>query len=845
MKKITKLFAIVLSLAMVMGMMPVFNLTVSAAEVTETVYAVDNGRIWPGMSAASDEAHFTTYGLTAAYGYNNAAWNPPTTYNGESLVGTAATNPKTAYHSFVKVKIPAGTDMNAVTSIKFRLNVFQPSGQSIAFGNNTKFVLYALDDTNWTMSTATNDYFGITTSDAKLGDIVAVSGAVKNSVRSLIEFDVTDYVKANVTDTTNDAYLTFRVTTPNGTARIYSLQNATGSYAAYAPRLAITKTAPDTKVVFKSGETTLNTVVTTRESFTEGEEIYLVDSLGNGGFYTVDEEVTVTLYSTTEVSVTKVDGKYAVSADGYIENAVLKTEKIFCAATKSSYHSTYCYSTNADGETISNGGSPMGAARVGVLEFNIDETMADKAVYMNLYTYGYQPNGSYNNHATPAAYLLDGDKHVSELNGTAVTALTYSEGPIYSLDQLYNNSSSMAQMNEYVRFDITEAVNDALDNNKTFVAFKILLPHGGMYFAGREQAGIDGDYSGKAAYLNIVESNTVDVIGATKITKMGTDVTGNTTLIVPVGSSIKLTNADAVAFTDLENVYLTTDGVATITPEADCEYGSASFGVDVIKGAQVRIGAGVDSDGKIDTINGGSGLRFIGTRDNTETDLTDVNGATFGLRITAEGSESYTDIPAEKWQDETESVFTAALTNLVVNNYNRNFTATPYVTIGETTYLATDFDAENTVTRSIYKVAAGLLAQGYTESENGTAVDPEDHSGAMPEVLVKVLNAYVNQTGIRLTMAENAETAQYELTARTDGSGCYTHDAFFTVGETAVDGTKYSVVLTPVGSQTTIMPYWNEYIRINNNNSQVKVATELTDNQDGTFTLTFDLGAVQ
>lgn len=41
------------------------------------------------------------------------------------------------------------------------------------------------------------------------------------------------------------------------------------------------------------------------------------------------------------------------------------------------------------------------------------------------------------------------------------------------------------------------------------------------------------------------------------------------------------------------------------------------------------------------------------------------------------------------------------------------------------------------------------------------------------------------------------------------------------------------------------MPYWNEYIRINNNNSQVKVATELTDNQDGTFTLTFDLGAVQ
>ena len=208
----------------------------------------------------------------------------------------------------------------------------------------------------------------------------------------------------------------------------------------------------------------------------------------------------------------------------------------------------------------------------------------------------------------------------------------------------------------------------------------------------------------------------------------------------------------------------------------------------------------------------------------------------FGVEITAEGSdEAPVVIKATQWQV-ADTVCTSAITNLAEGNYNRRFTATPYIKVSGNTFYGTP------VTRSIYQVAAGLLAKGYSEGDYGQDSDETDTSyETMPKVLVDVLNAYVNQTGVRLTLSDNSETAT--LTARTgDKSGAYTGDVFFTVGETTYADGKYTVTLTAVGQSKIDVNLFNEYVRINNNNSSVSPHTTITDNGDGTYTIVFDYG---
>ncbi len=294
--------------------------------------------------------------------------------------------------------------------------------------------------------------------------------------------------------------------------------------------------------------------------------------------------------------------------------------------------------------------------------------------------------------------------------------------------------------------------------------------------------------------------------------------------------------SDAVAYhkEDTDEVYAP-GAVITITSDTNfVPY--YILGADMVDGAQVRIGDGVDKEtGKVST---GSGLRFITTVDRLDTlaSLSEEVTMEFGVEITAEGSaEAPVVIKATQWQV-ADTVFTSAITNLAEGNYNRRFTATPYIKVSGNTFYGTP------VTRSIYQVAAGLLANGYSEGDYGQDSDETDTSyETMPKVLVDVLNAYVNQTGVRLTLSDNSETAT--LTARTgDKSGAYTGDVFFTVGETTYADGKYTVTLTAVGQSKIDVNLFNEYVRINNNNSSVSPHTTITDNGDGTYTIVFDYG---
>ncbi|MBQ3110502.1 MAG: hypothetical protein IJC69_05120 [Clostridia bacterium] len=226
---------------------------------------------------------------------------------------------------------------------------------------------------------------------------------------------------------------------------------------------------------------------------------------------------------------------------------------------------------------------------------------------------------------------------------------------------------------------------------------------------------------------------------------------------------------------------------------------TVEFNITMLTGAQVRYGGGLDENGKVTS---GNGLRFIATVDRSEFDAIG-----YGMKLTAEGSSMETIVNAEKWQDDT--TFSVALTDMAESNYIRKFTATPFVKVKyddgtEKTIYGTD-----TVTRSIYQVAAGLL-----KDETQTAYGLSD-----------VLNAYANQTGIRLVVKDGELKANTNYTE----SGSYNlteEELHFEVSGAEYDqsGNKYSVILTALGNAEIITDndYWYDYIRINNNNSLIK-----------------------
>ncbi|MGM9550652.1 MAG: hypothetical protein ACI3XA_00150 [Clostridia bacterium] len=569
-------------------------------------------------------------------------------------------------------------------------------------------------------------------------------------------------------------------------------------------------------------------------SFTvEGKEIFAIHSDGTGAFYNIPETY-VTEHTT--VVVDKVDNKYAVNEDAFIQAEVVygigttNTDSVFVGAAEGANRGPL---SDADGLAVADGThtpSTLGSYRVGFFEFPVIPVGENEAVMAHFYVRTWHGNtfSNSNNSIRLAAYAVNDSSWTKTEKGS----YTPSSSPILTSDlgAIFSKSSTNAA--GYITFDVTEAIKTANSLGLGKLSFKLCTAWGGAYIAEREAAVEGGTYEGKAAYVEIVSANAVSVSGANKVTKMGTDISAYAdSFTVPEGETIKV-YTEAPYVTDDTTVYTVTDGVLTLTPSASAAYRGANVGVSLIEGAQVRIGDGVDENGKIPE-NGGSGLRFIATVDNNES-LASIINATFGVEIMAEGDEeTVVDIKATKWQ-KVDEVFTAALTNLAESNYNRKFTAKPYVEIGGNRYYG------NLVTRSIYQVAAGLLTNGNTDGTD------YDNSAIQSEILYKVLNAYVNQTGIRLTWSDIDADDVKEITIRTDGTGSYTGDAFFEVSETTVDGTKYTVTLTPVGTNTKInTDYWNEYVRINNNNSRISVATTLTDNGDGTYTLTFDTSKIQ
>ena len=654
------------------------------------------------------------------------------------------------------------------------------------------------------------------------------------AMNTWITIDVTSFVAAATGDT-----VTFALYAPRAAAYVVDRESASngGSYMGKAAYLEVTEVEKLVKNVVYTINNTDGVYKTWTQSYDDyktGEVLY---DFPQGEFYYEHEGKAYILNSETAQKYEAADDSVTtlnVSFTLVHENAVLKDTFATVDGTTAANNTDNLLlvgssgvsdiaDTDDDGvSTVSNVSKcyNMGSPRIPLLTFNVPVVEEGKAVKPNLYVAKANENlgtETMKLAANTANVVVDETQNYVAADVVNTTNLVWADSFFTASADVV---SGKREVNAWTTIDVTELVKAAEGDTITFTLY---APTAGAYIADREKAIAYGEYAGKAAYLEVVDAKTIETSGALKVTKNGTALKNNESFVITDTDSIRFYSGDEsiVAFTDGTRVY-------KVEVAVNCEAGSysaATLGVSTVNGAQVRIGDGVDDTGKI--TGTGSGLRFISEIDKTDS-LAAVTGATFGVSITAEGSDSVVDIPAEKWQ--SEDVFTSALTNLAETNYNRKFTATPYVTVDNQTFYGTP------VTRSIYQVAAGLLVNG---DNNDVEEDNYPEAALASSVLYKVLNAYVNQTGIRLSVTSEGLTA-YTGT----GTSAYSGEQFFeVVSAEEVSENVYTITIKPLGEKTVIAPYWQEYIRINNNNSKIKSFTSLTENADGSVTITFDYAA--
>ncbi len=254
----------------------------------------------------------------------------------------------------------------------------------------------------------------------------------------------------------------------------------------------------------------------------------------------------------------------------------------------------------------------------------------------------------------------------------------------------------------------------------------------------------------------------------------------------------------------------------------------------MVEGAQIRYGGGLDEDGKVSSAQG-NGIRFVARVDRSSVDDTVVTA--YGMAVTAESSSSRVLIPANKWQTLDQTIYTCAITNLATSNFNRNFTAWPYVDVTYSDGHQKRVFGTKSVTRSIYYVATGLLAT----SNNGVPSEDDRYGVGINSGLYEVLNAYVNMVGIRIGIDNNNN-----VTVR-EGSGAYSGEAFFDVESVDNADGSVTITITPLSGDfnnpVQIAEYWRDYIRINNNNSTaVQYIESSTIDENGALTFVFRRG---
>ncbi len=654
-------------------------------------------------------------------------------------------------------------------------------------------------------------------------------------------------IKVNAPGVSKTEY-TFNITkdgeTSTTTASFWSDEEALNSIAdieGYEKTVSIEGTV--VTVVYSATKEITVTFVTADETviYSVTEEVELDEALTVAeteiydavtcAYYTIPETV-AEASKVVEVAVNA--DKIAVVADAFHNSSDAQPwnndeNKLFVGSAGA----TNLDDVDANGERVTSQGNNsgnLGSGRVALVKFPVPEVAENKAVKLHLYVAELNGNLGIGNNMKLAANVSEVEANEVE-NAYVAADLVWKDGLVWS-DNFVTQSSTQTRSgvyacDEWVEIDVTNFVKAATGDTITFALY---APTAGAYVADREKAVAGGAYQGKAAYLSLEDAFVVTETGFATLTKNGTAMT---TAYAVAGDDVRLI-ADGAVVVNTDAGYYEANKNLNLTEAVDFENTvPAGLGLAMVDGAQVRIGATeLEAGEKLDAL-ADSGLRFIATADYTDTVILD-DAVEFGIKVTAEGSSNVAYVKAENFQNEDNNVFSAAITNMNESNYNRKYTASAYALVPMADGSTLELTAGE-VTRSIYQVSAGIMKNGSADADNAAYT--------VDGVVKNILNAYVNQTGIRLSYTADGIAVE---------EGKYTGDVFFTV-ECVSDGDDgFNVTITPDtswGTPAEIADWWTDYVRFNNNNSVAKgyISANYYINSDpvfvhtdGTLTFNFD-----
>lgn len=560
----------------------------------------------------------------------------------------------------------------------------------------------------------------------------------------------------------------------------------------------------------------------------EAEEVFVINVDNQGSFYQIPETVLSADNNDVEVTVVANFDKLPVMEDMLVsDNEVwgikaTNENSVFVAAGADANRGATVDANGENAHDANHTPATLGKSRVGFMQFPVVAVAEGEKVTANFYVREWHGNGFSNSNATLrfTVTAINDDSWTTLSNGGSYDSANAPvfEGytnPVFS-PVCYNNTG-------YVAVDITEMMMAACEAGLDTITLKLNIGYGAAYIAEREACVAGGAYAGKASYLAVEDAGLVRVTetGNATLTKNGSDVNG--VAYVAAGDDVRL-NASGAIVVGTDNGYYMANENLNITEAVDfANTAPATLGLAMVSGAQVRIGSTeLAADGKLDA-QADSGLRFLATANYTDTVLAD---AEFGIKVQAEASDKVAYVKAENFQKDDNSVFSAAITNLAESNYNRKYTACAYAKVTMADGTVKEFTTDS-VTRSIYQVSAGIMKNG--------AADADDAAYTVDGVVKNILNAYVNQTGIRLTYTADGITVE---------EGKYTGDVFFTVNCESDGDDGWNVTITPDtswGTPAEIASWWTDYVRFNNNNSVAKeYISGAAVSEDGVLTFNFD-----
>ncbi|MBQ7876464.1 MAG: hypothetical protein IJ316_04160 [Clostridia bacterium] len=736
----------------------------------------------------------------------------------------------------------------------FRAQPAAHTNVQFATGNNYRFFvtgsaatdtydLMVVDLATNTVIATADDYGFRTGSDVVNAIVFTPNG--ENGVGTMSN------IKVNAPGVSKTEY-TFNITmdgeTSTKTASYWTVEEAQASVADIEGyEKAVTVEGTTINVVYSATQTLAATFVDANENVIKAvsevvalgetvtvpaEEIFFLDGDYNGYFYQIPETVISADNNNLVITVSETANKYAVMEDMLVsDNEVwgmkaTNNNSVFVAAGADANRGAL---DDANGVAVTDGShtpSTLGKSRVGFMQFPVVDVTEGQKVTANFYVRTWHAQ-TFDNGNSSIRFTVTG------INDTSWTALSDGgsydsanapvfEGyanPVFS-PACYNNTG-------YVAVDITEMMMAAKAAGLETITLRLNIAWGAAYIAEREACVVGGAYAGNASYLLVEDAGLVKVTetGSATLTKNGSDVNG--VAYVAATDDVRLVADGAVVVgTDGTDAGYYYNNTAMSITEATAFENTvpASLGLAIVNGAQVRVGDGVDENGKIAA---GSGLRFLATADYTDTVIADAN-VEFGLKVTAEGSTEEAFVPGAIFQNDEENVFTVAITNLNVTNYNRNYTAVPYAKVTMADGTVATFLGDTSVTRSIYQVSAGIM-------QNGTADD--QYANTVDATVEAVLNAYVNMTGIRLSVTADGVAVE---------DNKYTGAVFFTVESVSDGDDGFNVTITPDttwGTPAEIAQWWTDYVRFNNNNGVAKGYISNAAFADGVLTFNFDTTA--